>query len=363
MGRLPLVVRGFAQAVDLMTRAGQTRSRAPTRRPAAPAGWAPQPSGPPLEPPTVPAEIVRPEPSQLQPAQRDMADLRRELDRPLTPDTTESILDRISVLTHQLDRRRLSDRQNEALDRLEQLLQRPRRKTAAEQETEAEEIGIQLLGRGIMGYEAGSAAAALAGKTIRTPESSNVYSFVYVSAEESDLPGTMYSGAEAARKRQAEQDLASGTWRGPYRQSTLYGTLAGGVLFVTFKLWQPGQRGDRPNQPGPTYGYYDVPLQKFKSFVADIAPGGKGAGVAVWDYLRIRGTRHGHQQPYRLAQGAYVPAGGRLVQKGGIYVPRKATAAGYRSRSLPAPGVGRRGMVTSQLATRTAAQQRHYLRG
>lgn len=383
LGRLPAAVRGFARAVDLATSPARRTSRTSTVRPTAPAGWAPQPPGPPLEPPIVEAEIVRPaqpqpQPAQLQPAQRDMADLRRELDRPLTPDATESILDRISVLTRQLDRRKLSRRQNDALDQLEQLLTRPRRKTAAEQETEAEEIGIQLLGRGPMGYEwRDQWTAQRLKEAVYTPQSSNVYSFLYIGGQfgrdgEGNpidksgklIEGAVYNQQERNRFLQALQDVTSGTGR--YRTGNRQ--TPGGVLYVTFKLWQPGQRGERPNQPGPTYAYYDVPTAKYMMFLSKSK---KSPGEAVWDYLRQRGSQHGHQHAYRLVFGAQVPHGGREVQAGGIYVPRKAVAPRttkegkairYVPRSLPAPGMGRRGIIPSQLSGPTAAMRRHMAR-
>lgn len=160
-----------------------------------------------------------------------------------------------------------------------------------------DEHGVQLLGRGATQHAPDW--AALQQREIFTPSSSNVYSFVYEPETESV-----------------------------------------GILYVTFKLWHPGmKKGERSNQAGPTYAYYDVPLRKYHTFKrrTEIS-----AGAAVWDYLRVRGSKWDHRHPYRLVGGSRVPLGG-------VYVPRKATKRGFRSRSLPAIGVGRRGFVSSSL--------------
>lgn len=107
-----------------------------------------------------------------------------------------------------------------------------------------------------------------------------------------------------------------------------------GILYVTFKAEVDGER---PNAPGQTYAYYDVPVRKHHEFQQAAA---SSAGGAVWDYLRIRGTVWGHQHQYRL------------VQSHGDYVPRKATPRGYRTRNLPALGVGRREYRRSTLPER-----------
>jgi len=146
---------------------------------------------------------------------------------------------------------------------------------------------------------------------IFTPGSSNVYSFFWVP----DAPlGRSATGS------------------------------ANGTLFVTFKMWHPGMSkkrggkgGERPNSAGPTYAYSNVPLRKYQAFEQE-AEG--SAGGAVWDYLRVRGTRYGHQHPYRLSAGVTVPGGGE-------YVPRKAVAAGLRKRTLVNPRTGQR--IRSQL--------------
>lgn len=133
-------------------------------------------------------------------------------------------------------------------------------------------------------------------KEIRTPGSSNVYSFSF----EREAPRT-------------------------------------GILYVTFKAWTPG-RG-KSNGPGPTYAYYDVPVKVYQAFLADSR---SSAGQAVWDYLRVRGTVHDHRYQYRAVAGT-------LMQGGGVYVPRKATAKGFKKRSINEVGVGRRASRQSTL--------------
>ena len=128
----------------------------------------------------------------------------------------------------------------------------------------------------------------------KTPGSSNVYSFVWVSDEHT-----------------IEED-------GGIRIN-LYGerTAEMGTLIVTFKEWSPGMKQkERPETPGATYAYAGVPKRTYNMFL-----GAGGGGDAVWTYLRIRGTQSGHQYAYRL------------ISVTGEYVPRMATPTGFRRRS------------------------------
>lgn len=154
---------------------------------------------------------------------------------------------------------------------------------------------IQLLGRDAFYHE--QDIRDLVAREHLTPGSSNVYSFVF------------------------EREIANS-----------------GILYVTFKAWHPGQRG-KSNSAGPTYAYYDVPLKVYRSFLARTA---ESAGGAVWDYLRRRGSTHDHQYPYRMVAGSTIPAGG-------VYVPRKATRAGFKNRAVNTVGTGRRAFVRSSL--------------
>ncbi len=170
-----------------------------------------------------------------------------------------------------------------------------------------DEHGIPLVGRDSASYDPESMEAIL-NREIRTPESSNVYSFVF--EEETDP-------------------------RGRFQERS-------GILYVTFRPWYPGME-HRPNGPGPMYAYFDVPWRKYRAFAA--AATNQSAGGAVWEYLRVRGSKWDHRFPYRLVGGVQVPTGG-------LYVPRKTTQWGLRQRTLPTPGTGRRGFVRSSLPER-----------
>lgn len=106
-----------------------------------------------------------------------------------------------------------------------------------------------------------------------------------------------------------------------------------GILYVTFL--QQDVNGNKSNEPGPTYAYYDVPVTVANQFQKATAT---SAGGAVWDYLRVRGTIAAHQYNYRL------------VHVSGAYVPRKVTPHGWKARAVPALGVGRREYRRNTLA-------------
>lgn len=130
----------------------------------------------------------------------------------------------------------------------------------------------------------------------RTPGSSNVYSFTWLE----DEPRIGFGQKQTKVRRPQPTD--------------------NGTLIVTFKDWAPGS-DERPDKPGATYAYSNVPRVKWEQFVASTSP--NTAGVAVWDYLRVRGTISGHQHTYRL------------LSVSGEYIPRKATARGFQTRYLP----------------------------
>ena len=189
------------------------------------------------------------------------------------------------------------------------------RQAMLQQNAAEDEDDIRVLGRAdIQTWPAGNQfddGAEVQAKEVRTPGSSNVYSFVWTLDE---TPSRTASGSTRNDK---------------------------GTLFVTFKLWHPGMKvakGEkRPDERGPMYAYSNIVRSQYELFLAATSP--SHAGGAVWDYLRIRGTKYGHQHPYRLVGGAQVP-------HGGIYVPRKATRAGFATRFLPGPGQGRARLLT-----------------
>lgn len=97
-----------------------------------------------------------------------------------------------------------------------------------------------------------------------------------------------------------------------------------GILYVTYLEWYPGMKNSERSGPGATYAYYDFPRERFEDFESRAE---ESAGKAVWDYCRVRGTQHGHQHRYRL------------ISISGKYVPRKATAKGFKDRTLIQPGL------------------------
>ena len=270
----------------------------------------------------------RPTPKLPSPAEMQLLRLADQA-RNVPPVQAEAHIQQIEALIDRVVAEgRMTEDQADALQQVKEMLalrKQAKPLRAEEQQKAVEEAltDIKVLGRGYMGYDP-AAAARLMQQVVRTPGSSNVYSFVYQPEE----------GEQARFKGFGLQKEA-------------------GILYVTFKLWAPGMSSkSRPDVPGPTYAYYNVPHQKYTLFVSQIATSGKGAGEAIWDYLRHRGSRYGHQHPYRLVSGALVPHGGTMIQAGGTYVPRKATAWGYRKRHLPAWGVGKRGSARSQLPER-----------
>lgn len=116
-----------------------------------------------------------------------------------------------------------------------------------------------------------------------------------------------------------------------------------GILYVTFLYWEPGMKQQERQGPGPTYAYYDFPRQRFEEFNAASE---ESAGKAVWDFCRIRGSRHAHQHRYRL------------VSVSGKYVPRKVTQRGFKRRTLVRAGMqpSKRRML-SQVALLTAGKR------
>jgi hypothetical protein len=120
-------------------------------------------------------------------------------------------------------------------------------------------------------------------KTIRVVQSSNVYSYAW----ESD-------GSES------------------------------GTLYVTYLHWAPGMKASERSGPGATYSYGNFPRERYLQFQA---ASNESAGAAVWDFCRQRGTQHGHQHPVAL------------VSVAGQYVPRKATANGFKRRTMVRAGM------------------------
>lgn len=143
---------------------------------------------------------------------------------------------------------------------------------------------------------------------IRTPASSNVYSFQYDYQSK-----TLYVRFQEHSVNPASMSKAGGR------------THVRGHLGHTV--------GGKTGAPGARYAYFDVPVRIFEKLVR--AP---SAGRAVWDELRVRGTAYGHRFQYSLSEAQTVTHQGVT----GVYIPRKITAQGYRARTMPVEGTGRR---------------------
>lgn len=156
----------------------------------------------------------------------------------------------------------------------------------------------------------------------RTPQSSNVYSFQF-----DYLTGTLYVRFQAPNIN----PLAVTNYTSQGGMKAMAGELGKTVM---------GKSG----KAGALYAYYNVPIKTFRR----IEKAGS-AGKAVWNDLRERGSAYGHQFKYGLVESTMVPG-----EKGEMahYVPRKATASGFRSRSVARPGLGRRQYVSSTLPQR-----------
>jgi len=152
---------------------------------------------------------------------------------------------------------------------------------------------------------------------VRTPGSSNVYSFQY-----NFETSTLYVRYQAHSVNSSAVSV-----KNTHGLGRIKGTLGQTV-------------GGKTGGPGPMYAYYDVPKRVFERLVR-----AQSAGRAVWDDLRIRGTAYGHQYSYGLVDAQEV----QTDEGKGFYVPRKITAGGYRTRSF-APGAGAgRGYALSSL--------------
>lgn len=133
-----------------------------------------------------------------------------------------------------------------------------------------------------------------ANEEIETPESSNVFSFAF----DADV-GQLYVTYKAAGPLTNERS-------GPTQRS-------------------PSGYRKRPHVRGPTYAYggagRPIPDSLYRALKSD-----HSKGEFIWEHLRVRGSIHGHRYPYMLTSGE--------LRDGSIYVPRKATARGFRVRTV-----------------------------
>jgi len=99
---------------------------------------------------------------------------------------------------------------------------------------------------------------------------------------------------------------------GQARRGTLYVTFLGASK-VAGKTVRAGK--------GPTYAYKQVPITTYTRFRSKAR--GRSAGKAVWDYLRVRGSRRHHQFIYFKVNDIPIPipSGGYPVE----FIPRGLT--------------------------------------
>ena len=144
---------------------------------------------------------------------------------------------------------------------------------------------------------------------IRTPESSNVYAIGY----DHDV-GVLYVQYRAPGKPEFYSDQLN---------------TCSGLEY---------QMGHRADQPGPIYAYGSRATPVIPS-MWDRLVAAPSKGEWIWQNLRICGTNWGHRFTYTLTNPSQV--GNR------IYVPRRASPRGFRTRSVSVPGSGRRDFFVS----------------
>lgn len=170
---------------------------------------------------------------------------------------------------------------------------------------------------------------------IFAPQSSNVYSFQYHEPAHRET-GVLYVTYRAPLLDSESLSYGRGNAAGVTGKRQLIG-----------KLGSTHKSGARPNAPGPKYAYSNVPKKVFFEMQAAAQAGGS-VGKKVWDKLRIRHTNFGHKFPYALVSPSV------HAETGQEYIPRKATANGFASRTVHAGG--RWNFKTSTLAPSQTGQ-------
>ena len=177
-------------------------------------------------------------------------------------------------------------------------LPKPERRTPAEPETPYEEYNRRF------------------SPLYQRPESSNVYSFQY-----DYLDKILYV-----------------QYKAPIISPNVK-NIGGRVVGQLGKTVRSNRTDPRPQSPGFLYAYQGVPGEVFRTLID-----GTSAGKGVWDVLRVRGTIHGTQYPYRLVQGSIGPA-----ERGqpAVYIPRRATKRGFEEVAVWSRGRGKQFMPSS----------------
>jgi hypothetical protein len=166
------------------------------------------------------------------------------------------------------------------------------------------------------------------GEEILTPQSSNVFSFSFIRVP-GQRTGTLY--VTYKQNRLNPGSLSSGHVR------------KGRGLSRRQLIGKSGSTvGGKTNERGPLYAYLHCPPGVFTAMKA-----ANSKGKFIWDRLRIRGTIHGHQLNYVLVQGSVT------IQEGmsGTYIPRRATASGFRTRAVR--DIGSKTFQTSTIPARS----------
>lgn len=178
------------------------------------------------------------------------------------------------------------------------------------------------------------------GEEILTPNSTNVYSFSYARMGGA-LHGTLYVTFQAHTVGNVKKVV----------------TTKGGRKSRVQLRGQSGRTvGAKTGGRGATYAYYRVPPKVYRRLLEvkdkgnQEGPGVKSPGTGVWDMLRVRSGStggkkgvFGHQYNYALVQGQVTP------DAGGVYIARRLTAGGFKTRSITDLGSGQRGFQTSTL--------------
>lgn len=168
-----------------------------------------------------------------------------------------------------------------------------------------------------------------------TPTSSNVYSFQFF-RRQGENNGTLFVTFKASSLN--HKALSHGESRHKGGRKQLRG-ISGHTV----------GRG-RSNAPGPTYQYTGMSNSNEQGVPYRVFVEMKNAyskGTFVWEVLRghTKGTPIDYNAGYRY--GLVV---GQLVGKSAMqYIPRKATNAGFKTRSIADMGTGRRGFTSSTL--------------
>ena len=146
---------------------------------------------------------------------------------------------------------------------------------------------------------------------VETPQSSNVWGIGYDTQRQ-----ILYVMYKAGNKTTSYSDRTNGCTGKDYRL------------------------GHRPHVKGPVYAYGSrkrpVPKSVYDGLLSATSKGG-----FIWDRLRVCGSHWQHQFPYILVSPS--------LAYDKVYTPRKAARNGFRVRTVPTIGFGKRPVFRSDL--------------